>query len=550
MGQVIETRINNFSGGISNDPRDSRPNVSRVLTNFDVSTYLHKLVPYRQSESGDSAASTSRKQNFAIAKKGAANIYSLYGLGVVSGTNRPEVEIMDLDASLNSDTWGQPTANQGGANYNITNVRFRTWVYYQNLGFIFGIANDTGNGDLRIFAFSPSGGAWNNDVTGALSATDDDSLCAQGLVHSKNDHLFIPYDNKIARKSQGSLATDEWTVSAFTVPAHFIITSLCEWGNLLALGCAARNGVGNSKVFFWNMDPANTLPTESIDWGTGSLMILEDVDGELIGISQKGGASSSFATIPNLDSAHKDRVIFRRLVGNRAVKFHQLSADRAGGINTTSLPIYKQKVDNRLYFQMIIQYNGAVRDGVWSVGKNELGEFTLVHERTSNNNTVLTTGDAVRGFIQIGDFLFQSFGSGGAGATYNTNKTVESSTTSYTATSIVETKIFDGSLHGYDSSWYKDLVEVSVGTEEMVTLGQIVLQYAIDEDIEAGTWTTIFTNTTNESISHTAMNIESGGAALPKNYKQIQFRLESTGGAEPTFVSFKEDVIGKKYVQD
>src|SRR3990167_7545186 len=271
MGQVIETRINNFSGGISNDPRDSRPNVSRVLTNFDVSTYLHKLVPYRQSESGDSNASTSRKQNFAVARRDGTT-YSLFGLGVVSGTDRPEVEYMDLDANLNSDTWGaNPPNNAGGANYD---------------------------------------------------------------------------------------ATDEWTVSAFTVPAHFVITSLCEWGNLLAIGCAARNGVGNSKVFFWNMDTANTLPTESIDWGTGSLMILEDVDGELIGISQKGGASSSFATIPNLDSAHKDRVIFRRLVGNRAVKFHQLSADRAGGINTTSLPIYKQKVDNRLYFQMIIQYNG------------------------------------------------------------------------------------------------------------------------------------------------------------------------------------------------
>src|SRR3990167_10801987 len=102
---------------------------------------------------------------------------------------------------------------------------------------------------------------------------------------------------------------------------------------------------------------------------------------------------------------------------------------------------HKQLIDSRLFFQMIIRYNGSVRDGLWSFGRSAPDQpFTLVHEQPSNNNTALTTGDAMRGFIVVGDFVFQSFGSGGAGATYNTRKTIEITDTSFSANTIIETK--------------------------------------------------------------------------------------------------------------
>ena len=64
--------------------------------------------------------------------------------------------------------------------------------------------------------------------------------------------------------------------------------------------------------------------------------------------------------------------------------------------------------------------------------------------------------------------------------------------------------------------------------------GSVVLKYRKDEETS---YTTIFTHTTDNSLSHSAINIESSGATLPE-YREIQFRIESTGNAEITSFSF------------
>ena len=547
MGTIIETKIEKFDGGIVNDPRDPRRNTARVVSNFDILTFPRKMSPYRQSESGDDAASTSRKRNFAVALRTGVT-YSLYGLGVVSGQVYAEVLRKDISSGseLDSATWTAPTANASASG----TPNFNLWVYYRRTNLIYG-ARDANNAatyaGTHIFAFSPSGTAF-ADTHQALTHTH----IGQGVVHPKDDILYIPYYNNAgasgARSFIASNSAGTWTNAALTLPDHLIPTSIAPYGNFLAIGCAAANGIENSVVYLWDRNSSLTLLSESIDWGTGSLMILEEIDGELIGISQKGGTITSFGGLPNSISSHKDRVYFRRLVGNKAKKFFQLDSDRAGGVNTTSLPLYKQKVDNRLYFQMIIQFNGSARDGVWSIGRSSSEEqFALVHERTSNNNTALATGDTLVGFIFIGDFLFQAYTSSG---TYSVNKTIETADTNFSANSIYESKPFDGSIHGFDNTYYKDLMEAAVMTEPIVSLGQVVLDYQVDENIGTSTWTRIFINSTNDSISHVANNVESSGAQLAKNYKEIAFRILSTGRAEITGLIFREKVTGRKYITD
>ena len=85
MGKIIETKITRFDGGMVNDPRDPSENTARVITNFDILTDAHRMTPYRSSESGDSAPTTSKKKNFCVALR-TGTTYSLYALGVVSGT--------------------------------------------------------------------------------------------------------------------------------------------------------------------------------------------------------------------------------------------------------------------------------------------------------------------------------------------------------------------------------------------------------------------------------------------------------------------------------
>ena len=532
-GQEYETRIDRFDAGITNDPRDLAQNTARIMSNFDILTSPRKMTPYRSSESGDDAPTTSIKRNFLIALR-TGTTYSLYALGVVSGQNYVEVLYKNLTTGsatdLDDNAWAATANNadsSGATNFNL-------FVFYRKTGLIYGAAAGT-----RLWAYDPSGVAVFAATTRSLTYTE----IGQGLVHSKDDILYIPYYNNagaagaksfIARNNNGS-----WTDAALTLPDHLIPTSISEYGNYLAIACTPASGIGNSRVFLWDRDSSLTTLNESIDWGTGSLQILEEIDGVLIGISQKGGAGTSFTNNPAGTISHRDRVIFRALVGNQAIKFLELQANHSGSANTTLLPLYKQKVDNRLFFQMLIELNGAVRDGVWSMGRSFQGApFALIHERTSNNNTALTTSDGLRGFFQVGDFLFQSY----IATNHNTTKTDDSST-AFSHNSVYESKIFNAG----DPSIYKDLVEATVMTEYMPAAGDITLQYRVDENTA---WTTIFNNTTNNSISHTAVNIESSGAALPKDYREIQFRILSTGNAEVTGFSFKESIRGRKYTAD
>ena len=85
----------------------------------------------------------------------------------------------------------------------------------------------------------------------------------------------------------------------------------------------------------------------------------------------------------------------------------------------------------------------------------------------------------------------------------------------------------------------KKLLGITVMTSPLPTVGTVILSYRKDED---SGFTEIFTNSTDDSIRHSAITIESSGATLPQ-YKEIQFRIESTGGAEITGFKFRSEEI-------
>ena len=486
-----------------NDPRDPRENTCRVVTNFDVLTDPYRMVPYRSSEAGDSAPTTSVKRNFAIGlwTPSTPDEYRLFALGKQAASpTRAEILMKMLstgaDTDLDDDDWATPAVNQASQN----NTSYNLFVYYAKTGKFYGAHTGT-----HIWAFTPDGSTGFADTHRAITYTN----IAQGLVHSKDDILYIPYDNKIAKNDNGS-----WSDAILTLPSHLYITSIAERGNYLAIACAPLSGIGHSVVYIWDRDSSLETLSDSIDWGEETLKVIEEINGILVGVSLSGANSTRF----------NDRVIFRYVLGSTAVKFAEFLG------TSVQLPIAKQKINNRLYFMMSLVMNGATREGVWSVGQT--GEnFSIVHERTSNND--IATNINLYNFFLLGDFLFNSHVDG---ATENLSKTNDQAT--YSATSIYESKIFNNG----DSSLKKKLVGVTVTTEPLPTAGQIVLKYKINAE---SSYTTIFTETTDNSISHSAINIESSGNNLPE-YNEIQFRIESTGGAVITGLSFEAEVTGKR----
>ena len=111
------------------------------------------------------------------------------------------------------------------------------------------------------------------------------------------------------------------------------------------------------------------------------------------------------------------------------------------------------------------------------------------------------------------------------------NKTDDAA--NYTFTSIYETELF-----GDGKQTYK-LLSATVMTDFLPTAGQVVLKYKKDEETS---FTTIFTNTTDNSQRRTAINIESSGATLP-TYRRLRLRVESTGNAVITGIRLVSEAI-------
>jgi hypothetical protein len=487
--------IRNFNRGIKNDPRSS---AFRTLTNLDVFTDPKRALPYSDSETGDSGASTNKIANFCIAL-GASSTWRLFGLGIDTGAIAQVFQKEGLTTGgandLDDAGWSE-TANNVSAS---GTCDFNLFVYYKKTGYIYGARSAR-----YIWRYDPTGaGGW-ADTHADLTAFTNIS---QGLVHSKDDILYIGYDNKIAKNDNGS-----WTVAALTLPNHLYVTSLSEFGNYLAIACAPLSGVGNSVVYLWDRDATLTTLSESIDWGEGVLKVLDQVDGILIGISAQTDSTRTLK-----------RVTFRYYNGTSAIQFEELTSTA-----TTTLNIDKQRVNNRLYFLLATTINGVVREGVWSVTK-AADRFVLTHERTPNNDTPMSSG-VLNGFIVVGDFIFISYQTGSAYAMSKTNDQA-----SYTHTSAVETAI-NLDMPEEHKALQKKLYTAGVSCDPLPSGGQIVLKYRAN----GGSWVTIDTfTTTGETLFERTRAV----AAHYSNAREYELKAELTGGASLTGIHYKYEPL-------
>lgn len=495
MPKVI---INKFNGGMINDPLSRSSSSCMVSTNFDISTNSSKLLPVRATESGYSGQSTGKLQNFCLGYRSTSGEYVIYGLGVVSGQAYANILYKTLD-SLDTDSWSTPANNASASGA----TSFDLFVYYQKTGLIYGAKSGT-----HIWAYDPSGSAAFAETHQALSYTN----IAQGLVHSKDDILYIPYDNKIATNNNGS-----WTTAALTLPAYYTVRSISEYGNYLAIACTNANLVGSSQLFLWDRNTSLTTVTESIDLGYGTVKLIEEIEGTLVSVSLIGGTSTSV----------RDRVVFRYLSGNQMIKFNEIVSSYFG-TTSAQLPAAKHRVNGKLYFMLKMKINGAEREGLFSIGKSNPGEpFAISHEMTLNNATA-TTNSVLKNFLTTCDYTFLSYVDNG---TYTLTKSQDQAT--YT-TSIYESLTNPGMSAG-DGAGKKQLVGVAVNHEPLTSGQTVVLKYRVDSANTAA-WTTVFTSSTVG-----ATRFESGLDSSENQFTagtNYEFRIESTGGAVITGLSY------------
>jgi hypothetical protein len=299
-----------------------------------------------------------------------------------------------------------------------------------------------------------------------------------------------------------------------TLPSNLEIKSACAYGNYLAIGCSTKDIIKpQSVVFLWDRDSSLTTLTQRIDFGEGKIEKLANLGNNLIALMSYH--------LSDVYTASGGKVIIKQAVGEKAQTLNEILSDNTGGgVQANGI------VDGDILYQtMEIERNGDKRHGIWRIDKFGNATIDYVEEEVAsdgNYNAIFKTGNV---------WWIAHSGDG------SVNRTDMTSSPFYRYDSIYESLIFDDD----DSAMTKKLLSVGVMFEALPNNGQVTLKYRVDEDLnDATAWTTIFTYDTDDAVEHFAVNIEADGSELPE-YKEIQFRIESTGGAVITGLKYRTE---------
>lgn len=480
---------NQFDGGQTNDGRDPTENVCRVIKHFDNYTNTYKLTPYRDTVLDavvESTLDTYRITKFVIANG------ALYGVGIVgNGDNHTQV--------YKKFTGTDPTAiwstASGGTSSSSVESGIQPLLYHN---YLYGVN---------------TAGVWKyGDITGSASFTYNEYTShiptAPGIVHSKDDIMYWPSGNLILANNGGS-----WSVG-LTLPANCVINCICEDGNYVDIACDMPNGT--SIVYQWDRDTSLTTLSEKIDWGVGSLKLIEVIGGVLSGIS---------TTSANLTQLNP-RVMFKYYTGSRLITFQEFVC------SFVTIGTDKQQFNNLFYFLADMTIDGTVYKGLWKIFKNPAGNMAISFDRLPRNDTALSAA-ALHGFIRWGDYVFIAY-QNPADSKYTIWRTDDQAF--YTATSIYETTI-NPKMPEIDRPQKKKLISVGALYEALPSGAQALVQYRVD----GGQWLTVFVESADGQVR--TEPVTRAQASQFTDGTEYEFHVESTGGAEITALLYKYEII-------
>jgi len=382
---------------------------------------------------------------------------------------------------VDTDEWGIPTGNL----FDTTSVMEDAFLNYKGYAYLY-----DGSRYLMRYKLDQSGGSEETyqDLTSITKA-------AQHLHCLKDDILYLFHDNIVSKLNNAS-----WTATALTLPSTGYIVGACEYGDYIAIAFRYTNEI-KSSIFLWNRDDSLTTTSQRWDLPSSAIYHIAVLNGRLMVID------TDFI-----------KIYVRRFNGAEFEKINELQGVRKSFLED-QMTRFNVIADDKLLFPMDYDAPGYATDlntrlGIWAVDSS--GRITL--------DTAVEGATFYRGLFYLQGNLWISYD----------NKVAKTGITySITNPSVYET-LFIG-----EANLNKKLIKAGVRTEALPTDGKVVLKY---RTVEEGEWTTIFTNTTDNSYYHEAINIEATGADLPE-FREMQFRVESTGGAVITGLTVKYEEL-------
>jgi len=323
------------------------------------------------------------------------------------------------------------------------------------------------------------------------------------------------------------------------IPLEQTPVQIVPYGSLLMIICTST--VTNSKAYLWDGVNTSTF-TEILNIGHGTVA---------------GGGMLDGIAYAIIGSDNKKKLKIKKYIGGiDFVNEYTYSArpDRDGTYRYIQ-PASKVKVFSGFLYFVI---TGTKPDGTYAnyyeysiarYGREEpitpmtfsiykTLDFTSargIDGQTANNE--FTIMENIVGTAEQDETSILAF------INSDTNKTTEfiSSINDFSAQAgVLETYKYNEG----DGAKRKKIHGISAFYSALSATGQVVMKYRKDEETD---WTTIFTETTENSLSHQSVCIDGTWAILP-TYKEIQLRLELIGGAELIGYKYKfEEIPAKNY---
>ena len=519
MGKTLEQVIKRFDGGIEDDPRTPPRNGGALIKHFDIFSNPYKLTPYRGTEADHATAvsSTDAKQ-YDIYKPTLASTGLLYGLGK-NGSGYPKV-LRKADPTTGN--WLSSAGNAAATAEGEGNAARITGCFIEWASAFFFL-----QGTNQIAKVALTGAITNSvSTTGTTIVTT-----AQGVVFGNK--LFIPYNNKMfSVASDGSTVVDDVTPA---LPSDMRITSVSVWGNYIMIGMAygtsaTASPTGRSKVFQWDGSSTSAF-NDTLDWGDGALMCLGTIEGRVVGVTNNALETPSGLTSLALGSGS---MVVRMWAGGTPQVFKELV-----GSQTVTLGRMKSEVvikNNKMYWiaSVPLEDSSATEStyhlGIWCFGRKNV-----------NSNFALTLDYIIQTKLDSSNFKINSFGA--AGNYWFLNHSADGSLAKTNdAESFGETSTFITVIMNFDdASVTKKLKGITVYTAPLPSGSEVYVYYRKDEETS---WTNILYTDTDNLLRYSVINDEQTvpGAELPE-FKEIQFKITSDGGAEITGFRCRAEVI-------
>lgn len=486
---------------------------SAFVKHFDIYSDPTRLIPYRSTEAeADSTSAAHLGSNdlrhFTLGSNG-----KMYALGKDGSGHSQIFEKADPTTGL----WSASTTSAGNA----AQV-YGSFTEWQGAWWGF-------QGTNQVWKWVIATNTITNTVTGTLGTS---IVTAAHSVIGADDNMYMFYNNRVVRVSNAGAVSDNVLTN---LPSNMRITSACRWGSYIAIGMAygtsaTASPTGVSKVFIWDMVTTTTV-NDVVDWGEGALMVLGNIEGRVVGVSNKYLETPSGLTSLALGQGS---MVVRMWAGANAQVQREIVANQSVTLGRFIRDVVVK--DNKMYWVASVPFNASTSTestynlGIWSFGRKDV-----------NSNFALSL-DYIDENIDVNNYKIVSFGAAGSywflnhGASGLVYKTDDAA--NYTFTSVYETEVL------WDGKNTNRIVGVSVTTEFLPSAGQVVVKYKKDEETS---FTTIYTDGTDNSLRHTAINIESSSITLP-TYKRLRLRVESTGGAVITGIFWlREKVADDKF---